>query len=167
MTKKQTNSESENAPPIADAVKESAQQIWLAGLGAFAKAQEEGGKVFDNLVKEGMGIQQKTQAAAQERLAEAASKISHMATDVGARAGQQWGKIETIFQERVSKALDQLDVPTAGDIDELTDRLDALSRTVEELKARLDAAEHGSTSPAPESAPKTPARRPAQKRAAD
>ncbi|MES2977181.1 MAG: phasin family protein [Pseudomonadota bacterium] len=166
MVKKQTP-ESDRTPPIADAVKESAQQIWLAGLGAFAKAQEEGGKVFENLVKEGMGIQQKTQVAAQERLAEAASKITHMATDVGARAGQQWGKIENIFQERVSKALDQLDVPTAGDIDELTDRLDALARTVEELKARLDAASHIPASSPTEPATKTPARRPAQKRAAD
>ena len=45
--------------PLAGAIKDSAQQIWLAGLGAFSKAQEEGGKVFDTLVKEGLTIQRK------------------------------------------------------------------------------------------------------------
>ena len=38
-------------PDLAGTVKESAQQIWLAGLGAFSKAQSEGGKVFQALVK--------------------------------------------------------------------------------------------------------------------
>ena len=42
-----------SSPQLSSAVKDSAQQIWLAGLGAFAKAQEEGSKVFDALVKEG------------------------------------------------------------------------------------------------------------------
>ena len=46
--------------PLAGAVRESAQQTWLAGLGAFSKAQEEGGKVFENLVKEGLTIQRKS-----------------------------------------------------------------------------------------------------------
>ena len=46
--------------PLSGAIKESAQQIWLAGLGAFAKAQEEGGKAFESLVKEGLTIQRKT-----------------------------------------------------------------------------------------------------------
>ena len=45
---------------LAQTVRESAQQIWLAGLGAYAKAQEEGNKVFDALVKEGETIQKKT-----------------------------------------------------------------------------------------------------------
>ena len=45
---------------LASTVKESAQQIWLAGLGAFAKAQEEGGKVFGARAKEGESIQSKT-----------------------------------------------------------------------------------------------------------
>ena len=50
---------------IPNAVKESAQQIWLAGLGAFSRAQAEGGKVFDTLVKEGLSIQRKTQSVAE------------------------------------------------------------------------------------------------------
>ena len=60
------------AVPLSHAVKESAQQIWLAGLGAFSKAQDEGGKVFESLVKEGVNMQRKTQTVAEERITEAA-----------------------------------------------------------------------------------------------
>ena len=42
--------------PLSSAVRESAQQIWQAGLGAFAKAQGEGGKVFESLVREGVSL---------------------------------------------------------------------------------------------------------------
>jgi len=42
---------------LASSVKESAQQIWLAGMGAFAKAQAEGKQVFEALVKEGASLQ--------------------------------------------------------------------------------------------------------------
>ena len=45
---------------LSATIRESAQQIWLAGLGAFAKAQQEGTKVFDALIREGEAIQKKT-----------------------------------------------------------------------------------------------------------
>ena len=53
---------------LANSVKDSAQQIWLAGMGAFSKAQEEGGKVFEALVKEGMTLQKKTQGIAEDKI---------------------------------------------------------------------------------------------------
>ncbi|HEX6829199.1 MAG TPA: phasin family protein, partial [Burkholderiales bacterium] len=57
-------------------VKESGHEIWLAGLGAFSKAQEEGGKVFEALVKEGVTLQKRTQAAAEEKLSEATTRMA-------------------------------------------------------------------------------------------
>ena len=83
-------------------VKDSAQQIWLAGLGAFAKAQEEGGKVFEALVKEGLGMQRKSQVMAEEKITEAASKMTNLAQGItehtsivqvgvaGVGAGRRW-----------------------------------------------------------------------------
>ena len=68
--------------PLANAVKDSAQQIWQAGLGAFNRAQAEGSKAFEALVKEGVTFQRKTQSAAEEKIAEATSKMSSMATDI-------------------------------------------------------------------------------------
>src|SRR3954467_14869729 len=79
---------------LAGTVKESASQIWLAGLGAFAKAQEEGSKVFDALVREGVTMQKKTQTVAEEKISEATSKMASMATDISSRASGQWDKLE-------------------------------------------------------------------------
>jgi poly(hydroxyalkanoate) granule-associated protein len=145
---------------LAGTVKESAQQIWLAGLGAFSKAQEEGGKVFDTLVKEGMAIQRKTQAAAEERITDATSRMANMASDISSKASGQWDKLENIFEDRVSRALKKLGVPTAKDIDALVARIDELNRNVAKLGAKGAAAR---TTP---SAKKAPARRASAKKAA-
>jgi len=118
---------------LAGAVKDSAQQIWLAGMGAFAKAQAEGGKVFEALVKEGTSLQRKTQAVAEEKIGEVTSKMSNMAGDVQAKAGQHWDKLESIFEERTAKALNKLGVPSAKDVDALIKRIDELSAQVARL----------------------------------
>ena len=68
MVKKQ-NAKSAPTAEAAKSVKDSAQQIWQAGLAAFTRAQSEGGKAFDSLVKEGMEIQRKTQSAAEGKIA--------------------------------------------------------------------------------------------------
>ena len=119
---------------LASTVKESAQQIWLAGLGAFSMAQEEGGKVFDALVREGQTLQKRTQNVAEERLSEATTRMASMATDLSNKASGQWDKLEGIFEDRVSRALKKLGVPSARDIDALVDRIEELQRTVASLQ---------------------------------
>ena len=118
---------------LAGTVKDSAQQIWLAGLGAFSKAQAEGGKVFDALVKEGTSLQRKTQSVAEEKLGEVNSRMTGMASEVQAKAGQHWDKLESIFEERTAKALGKLGVPAAKDVDALVARIDALAAQVAKL----------------------------------
>ncbi len=118
---------------LAHAVKESAQQIWLAGMGAFAKAQEGRAKVFEALIKEGVGLQRKTQTAAEDAVGEVTGKMSAMAGDVSARAGQHWDKLETIFEQRTAKAMNKLGVPTAKDVDALIKRVDDLAAAVARL----------------------------------
>ncbi|GCL66356.1 phasin family protein [Pseudaquabacterium pictum] len=119
---------------LAQTVKDSAQQIWLAGLGAFAKAQGEGGKVFDTLIKEGVSLQRKTQAVAEEKLGDVAGKMSAMAGEVGSKANAQWDKLESIFEERTARALGKLGVPAAKDLAALVDRVAALEAAVAALK---------------------------------
>jgi poly(hydroxyalkanoate) granule-associated protein len=118
---------------LASSVKESAQQIWLAGMGAFSKAQEEGTKVFEALVKEGMSLQKKTQGMAEEKISEVTGKMSAMADTVTSKAGQNWDKLEAIFEQRTAKALNKLGVPTAKDVDALVQRVDALAAAVAKL----------------------------------
>ncbi len=112
---------------LAQNVKDSAQQIWLAGLGAFSKAQTEGGKVFETLVKDGMGLQRKTQAEAEAKIAEATSAMTHLASGITAKATGQWDKLENIFEERVAKALSKMGMPTALEVQALAKRVDELS----------------------------------------
>jgi len=118
---------------LASSVKESAQQIWLAGMGAFAKAQEEGTRVFNALVKDGVDLQRKTQSAAEERLSEAAGKMNTMAAEASSKAGSSWDKLENIFEDRTAKALGKLGVPTAREVAELTRRVDELTVLVAQL----------------------------------
>ncbi len=118
---------------LAGQVKDSAQQIWLAGMGAFSRAQAEGTKVFETLVKEGASLQKKTQSAAEDKISEVTSKMSNMAGDVQAKAGQHWDKLETIFEDRTAKALNKLGVPSAKDVDALMARIDELSAKVAKL----------------------------------
>ncbi|MFN9727588.1 phasin family protein [Acidovorax sp.] len=127
LQKLSANSKKSNTQ-LSSTIKDSAQQIWLAGLGAFSKAQEEGSKAFETLVKEGLTIQRKTQAVAEERISEAASRVTHMATDIGSKAQGQWDKLETIFEDRVAKALSKMGVPSARDLQALSDRIDALAK---------------------------------------
>jgi poly(hydroxyalkanoate) granule-associated protein len=110
----------------AQAVKDSAQQIWLAGMGAFAKAQAEGRQVFDALVREGSVLQKKTTDAAEQRLGEVTGRVASMADDVQAKAGQRWDKLESIFEERTAKALARLGMPTAQEMQALEARVAAL-----------------------------------------
>ena len=118
---------------LAGQVKDSAQQIWLAGMGAFSRAQAEGTKVFEALVKEGSTLQKKTQSAAEEKISGVTSKTTSMAGDVQAKAGQHWDKLESIFEDRTAKALNKLGVPSAKDVDALISRIDDLSAKVAKL----------------------------------
>ena len=141
---------------LSSTVKESAQQIWLAGLGAFSKAQEEGGKVFEALVKEGLTIQRKTQAVAEEKITEATSRVTTMASDIGSKAQGQWDKLENIFEDRVAKALAKLGVPSARDLEALSARVDALAKGSKAAPAKAAA----------KPAAKAPAKKAAAKKAA-
>jgi poly(hydroxyalkanoate) granule-associated protein len=145
---------------LAGSVKDSAQQIWLAGMGAFSKAQAEGGKVFEALVKEGMNLQRKTQGMAEEKISEVTGKMSAMAGNVTSKAGQNWDKLESIFEQRTAKALNTLGVPTAKDVETLAKRVDELAAAVAKLSKGAPA--KAAPKAAAKAAPKTEAK-PAEK----
>lgn len=119
---------------MSEQMKNSAQQIWQAGLGAFAKAQEEGSKVFETLVKDGSKLQETTMQA-QAKMAEAAAKAGAMASDMGQRASGQFDRLEGIFEERVAKALHSMGLPNAQDMADLQARVDALEAEMKVLKS--------------------------------
>ncbi len=133
---------------LASSVKDSAQQIWLAGMGAFSKAQEEGSKVFESLVKEGLTLQRKTQAVAEEKIGEVTGRMSAMAGSVTSKAGQNWDKLESIFEARTAKAMNKLGVPTSKDVDALVKRVDELAAAVAKLSKTAPARSVKAAAPA-------------------
>ena len=111
---------------LVTAIRESANQIWLAGLGAFAKAQKEGTKIFDALVKEGEEVQEQARKSAEDRL-----------TEVKESASKSWDQIEKVFQDRVARTLNALNVPSKKDIDTLSHRVHELTAMTKKLSAAI------------------------------
>ncbi len=118
--------------PTATNIRESANRIWLAGLGAFAKTQEEGEKLFQSLVKEGEKVERQARKAAEARIAEARNKV----VEFRGKANQQIDRLEELFQERVAQALNRLGVPSQQDIQELSRRVEALNESILALKQK-------------------------------
>jgi len=117
------------APAVAN-IRESANRIWLAGLGAFAKTQEEGEKLFQSMVKEGEKVEKRAKETASARVEEAKVKV----IEFRGKANEQFDRLEELFQERVAQVLHRLGVPTQDDIQELTKRVEALNESVMALK---------------------------------
>jgi poly(hydroxyalkanoate) granule-associated protein len=146
---------------LAAAVKDSAQQIWLAGLGAFSKAQEEGTKVFEALVKEGRTIQKRTRTMTEEKLGEVTGRVGKVAGDLSKQATDSWDRLEQVFEDRVARALNRLGVPTNADVQALIVRVDALNASVQALGGKPARAPRAAAKRAPRAAKQVAAPAPA------
>jgi poly(hydroxyalkanoate) granule-associated protein len=118
---------------LSQSVLDSSRQIWLAGLGAFSRAQAEGKKVFETLVKQGEVLESKTRRAAQDTAAAARGAAQAKVSEVTKGVGGTWDKLEQVFEDRVARALSKLGVHTQSDVERLTERVDALSGAVNDL----------------------------------
>jgi len=121
------------AKGLAQTILDSSHQIWLAGLGAFSKAQGGGMKVFETLVKQGEGLEARTREAAAQTAEAARGAAKAKAKEMQSIAGDTWDKLEQVFEKRVARALGRLGVYSADDVKRLTERVDALSEAVNEL----------------------------------
>ena len=131
--KAESRSEAHATKDISQAVVDSSHQIWLAGLGAFMRAQQEGTKMFETLVKQGARLEEKTRRAAAETAAAARGAAAAKAKEVKEMAGGTWDKLEQVFEDRVERALSKLGVYTQNDVQKLAARVDALSEAVNQL----------------------------------
>jgi poly(hydroxyalkanoate) granule-associated protein len=149
----------ESAKDLSQSVLNSSHQIWLAGLGAFSRAQAEGMKVFETLVRQGERLEEKTRRAASDTAAAARGAARAKAKEMQQMAGGTWDKLEQVFEDRVERALSKLGVYTQNDVQRLAARVDELSDAVNAL---LKAAGKPVAKPAAEPAKKrAPAKAPA------
>jgi poly(hydroxyalkanoate) granule-associated protein len=123
----------EGVAETAQGVIDSSRHIWLAGLGAFAKAQKEGMKLFDTLVAQGERLESRTRKAAVDTASAAREAAAAKAKEMQAMAGGTWDKLEQVFEDRVARALSKLGVHTHNDVERLAQRVDALSEAVNDL----------------------------------
>jgi poly(hydroxyalkanoate) granule-associated protein len=134
MAKSSSTAGAQTQTDNADTSAQPAQHIWLAGLGAMAKAQEQGSKAIEALVNDGLAFQRKSQAQAQQRLHEATERLTHMASDFGQQASGRVDKLEHLFEDRVAKALNRLGMPTLQDMQQLMDRVALLEAKLDTLQ---------------------------------
>jgi poly(hydroxyalkanoate) granule-associated protein len=130
-TAKKTTASSASAQQQAErlsrSLSESAQQIWLAGVGAFSRAQAEGTKLFEALVKEGMSLEQTARKFAGGQADAVRDVVESRVGQARERATDTWDRLEKVFEDRVQRSLVKLGVPGRDDLNELSKRVDALT----------------------------------------
>jgi len=124
MARKLENLARAKEAPFGKVILDSASQIWLAGLGAFSKAQDEGTKIFESLVDEGERFQKHARGVATDTVADAKE-----------RAGETWDKLEDVFEDRVSRVLSKLSVPLRKDVETLREKVEELTAAVQKHHA--------------------------------
>jgi poly(hydroxyalkanoate) granule-associated protein len=113
------------AQKAGGAVSDSAQKIWLAGLGAYERAKSEGPKMFEVLVEQGRSLGGKAREAADDAM--------KRMRDGASGAGGRFDKLEQVFEDRVSKSLQRLGVLTRGEVGDLSKQVRDLTDNVREL----------------------------------
>lgn len=121
------------AEQMSRSLVESAQQIWTTGVGAFTRAQGEGSKLFEALVKEGMTIEQTTRKLATGKVDAVRDAVEDRVGVVRERAVDTWDRLESVFETRVQRALNRLGVPAREDLAQLTSRVNELNAELRKL----------------------------------
>ena len=150
------------AKVIQNDLMDSAHKIWLAGLGAFAMAEEEGGKLFKGLVEKGEGVE--TQGIKEVKKA----KTTAQGTVAGMKtvAESYWDTLERTMDDQVTAVIHRMGIPTKGEIEELTTKVEQLTVSVDKLRAnqatpRRATAAKKTTPKKPTAAKKPAAKKPA------
>lgn len=131
------NGKKSRAIPI---LKESAHDIWLAGLGAFALAGEEGGRLFKQLVKRGEGMEKVNKVRIH--------KLTERAGSLRGEARHAVTRIATPIEAGMTNAMHRLGVPTRKEIANLTKRVEELTRVVSKARRGPKTARRRTKSPA-------------------
>ncbi len=157
------------AEQVSRSIVESAQQIWMAGMGAFNRAQGEGSKLFEALVKEGMTLEQHTRKLATGKVDAVRDAVEDRVGVVRERAVDTWDRLEKVFEDRVQRALVRLGVPGREDLADLSARVNELNAELRRLsggKAKAAPARKAAGKPKAKRAPKAPrAAKPAARKA--
>jgi poly(hydroxyalkanoate) granule-associated protein len=127
-------------------IMDSAHKIWLAGLGAVAMAEQEGGKFFSNLVEKGGKVEKKSR----DQVEKAKGTVAGLKTV----AESYWETLGRTVDDQMTTVIHRIGVPTKEEIEILTQKVEALTVAVDKLRTKQA------------SAPKPAAKKAAPKKAA-
>ena len=123
--KSKSRRESENQNnDAAQAVRDSAQKIWLAGLGAFERAKTDGPRMFETLVEQGRNMGAKAIGAADDAL---------KSMREGNYGQSPLGKLEQAVEERIAKSLSRFSALSGREVEELSRQVQELNESVRNL----------------------------------
>ena len=116
----------------SDEIKRNSNRIWLAGLGAYAMAEEQGKDAFESLVEKGMELEKENTRNQQPFVPD--SKLDELKS----KANQTMDRIERAFDMRVSSALGRLGISRKSDLELLHDKIDRLASALEQIAQDLE-----------------------------
>ena len=140
MAKSTAKKVEENTASVTADMKNYAHQIWLAGLGAYAKAGKEGADYFKKLVSEGEAVEKQGKELVSSQVESATSRVNSKVESIRerfqTRTGSSLNKVEEVFDERVASALSRMGIPSKKDVDQLSAKLDDLKATIKSMESK-------------------------------
>lgn len=127
---------------LPNELSERGREVWLAGLGALARVEEEGEKLFKDLVKRGEQFEARgreqieasmhTLTEQQKRATESMSAATKAFTDTAQ-------SVERAVSNTLTDTLGRVGMPTRNEVEELSTKVSTLSEKLDALSAALEA----------------------------
>lgn len=117
-----------------------AREVWLAGLGAIASVEEEGQKLFGNLVEKGTELEKKGEEKINAAVADVKGQVKAEIKKVEDKVDETMGSVSNVFEKNVSVVLEKIGVPTSTEVKDLIGKVENLTKKVEELTKKVDIA---------------------------
>lgn len=139
MTRKTTRKRRTTTPAVTPArafetIKASAQKAIGAGVQAATGVGQSAYGAFGSLVKQGAQLQARSRKAALSRAGKARKAVYAQAEQAKAKTFEAVNHLEKVFEQRVSKAISKIGVPTTKDVRALTRQVEQLQTSVEKLR---------------------------------
>lgn len=123
-----------NKAAAAAQAEANAGSLWLAGVGAISIARKQGGALLRDLIAEGRRLQGDAVKVLNEARADARAQVAGFLTPVKAQFRSQAGRAGKAVETGVAGVLARLGIPSKADIDELAQRVAALTRQLKSTK---------------------------------
>lgn len=118
---------------LQDELSKRGRDVWLAGLGALATVEEEGNKLYSRLVERGKDFEEERR----KELKEAEQEVREKSDEALEQLEEAGEETQSLLLDTVNSALERFGVPTRSEVDRLSEKVEILSKQVDELSTAL------------------------------